>query len=96
MRGRRAEEVDRDGPAAVVTWPRVLESPRVNRANGPVAGMLAALVGMEALAARPGSDPGVLARHWQLAGRPDRAAPAAVLAARYAVSVRAYPEASRH
>ena len=50
----------------------------------------------EALAARPGSDPGVLARHWQLAGRPDRAAPAAVLAARYAMSVRAYPEASRH
>jgi DNA-binding CsgD family transcriptional regulator len=50
----------------------------------------------EALAAQPGSDPGLLARHWQLAGRLDRAAPAAVQAARRAVSVRAYPEASRN
>ena len=49
----------------------------------------------EVLAASPRSDPGLLARHWHLAGCPDRAAPAAVLAARHAVSVRAYPEAAR-
>jgi len=47
----------------------------------------------EALADQPGSDPGLLARHWQRADCPDRAAAAAVLAARRAVSVRAYPEA---
>jgi DNA-binding NarL/FixJ family response regulator len=50
----------------------------------------------EALAAVPGSDPGLLAQHWQRAGSPDRAAPAAVQAARHAVSARAYPEASRN
>jgi class 3 adenylate cyclase/tetratricopeptide (TPR) repeat protein len=50
----------------------------------------------EALAGRPGSDPGLLARHWQLAGSPDRAAAAALLAARRAVSVRAYPEAKKN
>ena len=49
----------------------------------------------EALAARPDSDPGLLAQHWHLAGSPDRAAPAAVLAARQAVAERAYPEAVR-
>ena len=47
----------------------------------------------EALAARPEPDPAVLATHWQLADTPDRAAPAALLAARRAVSARAYPEA---
>jgi DNA-binding CsgD family transcriptional regulator/tetratricopeptide (TPR) repeat protein len=36
----------------------------------------------ETLAGRPGSDPGRLAQHWHLAGCPDRAAPAAVAAAR--------------
>ena len=50
----------------------------------------------EALADRPGSDPGLLARHWHLAGCQDRAAPAAVPAARHAVSVSAYPEAAKH
>jgi class 3 adenylate cyclase/tetratricopeptide (TPR) repeat protein len=50
----------------------------------------------EALADQPGSDPGLLARHWQLAGVPDRAAAAALLAARRAVSVRAYPEAQKN
>jgi DNA-binding CsgD family transcriptional regulator/tetratricopeptide (TPR) repeat protein len=50
----------------------------------------------QALAALASSDPGLLPKHWQLAGCPDRAAPAAVLAARYAVSVRAYPEANRN
>jgi len=50
----------------------------------------------EVLADRPGSDPGLLARHWQRAGCPDRAAAAAVLAARHAVSVRAYPEAAKN
>ncbi len=49
----------------------------------------------EALAARPDSDPGLLAQHWHLASTPDRAAPAAVLAARQAVAERAYPEAVR-
>ena len=49
-----------------------------------------------ALADQPGSDPGLLARHWHLAGSPDRAADAAVVAARHAVSVRAYPEAAKN
>jgi class 3 adenylate cyclase/tetratricopeptide (TPR) repeat protein len=50
----------------------------------------------EVLADQPGSDPGLLARHWQLAGCPDLAAAAALLAARRAVSVRAYPEAKKN
>jgi class 3 adenylate cyclase/tetratricopeptide (TPR) repeat protein len=50
----------------------------------------------EALAPRADSDPGLLAQHWHLAGSPDRAAPAAVTAARHAVSARAYPEAVRY
>ena len=50
----------------------------------------------EVLDGQPGSDPGLLARHWQLAGCPDRAAAAALLAARRAVSVRAYPEAAKN
>jgi DNA-binding CsgD family transcriptional regulator/tetratricopeptide (TPR) repeat protein len=50
----------------------------------------------EALAARPNPDPGLLAEHWRRAGSPDRAAPAAIQAARRAVSVGAYPEASRN
>jgi DNA-binding CsgD family transcriptional regulator len=49
----------------------------------------------ETLADEPGSDPGRLAQHWHLAGCPDRAAPAAVSAARSAVRARAYPEAVR-
>ena len=49
-----------------------------------------------ALAEQPGSDPGLLARHWHLARSPDRAAGAALLAARHAVSVRAYPEAAKN
>ena len=50
----------------------------------------------EVLADRPGSDPGLLARHWQLAGCPDLAADAALRTARHAVSVRAYPEAKEN
>jgi class 3 adenylate cyclase/tetratricopeptide (TPR) repeat protein len=50
----------------------------------------------EVLADRPGSDPGLLSRHWHRAGCPDRAAAAAVLAARRSVSVRAYPEAVKN
>ena len=52
----------------------------------------------EQLATHPGRapDPGLLARHWHLAGCPDRAAAAAVQAARQAVSARAYPEASQN
>jgi DNA-binding CsgD family transcriptional regulator len=49
----------------------------------------------EALAARAGTSQGSLAQHWHLAGCPDRAAPAALAAARQAVSARAYPEAAR-
>ena len=41
------------------------------------------------------SEPGSLAQHWHLAGCPDRAAAAALPAARQAVSARAYPEADR-
>ena len=48
----------------------------------------------EALATRPGVSPGSLARHWQRAGCPDRAAGAALAAARQAVAGRAYPEAA--
>ena len=50
----------------------------------------------EALAARAGASPGSLAQHWHLAGCPDRAAPAALTAARQAVAAHAYPEAVRH
>jgi DNA-binding CsgD family transcriptional regulator len=49
----------------------------------------------EALAARAEPDHALLATHWQLADCPDQAAPAALLAARQAVSARAYPEADR-
>ena len=49
----------------------------------------------ESLAACPSCDPGRLAQHWQMAGSPERAAPAAVSAARAAVRARAYPEALR-
>jgi DNA-binding CsgD family transcriptional regulator len=49
----------------------------------------------EALAAMPDTDSGALAQHWDLAGCPDRAAPAAAVAARQALAARAYPEATR-
>jgi DNA-binding CsgD family transcriptional regulator/tetratricopeptide (TPR) repeat protein len=49
----------------------------------------------EALAAEPDTDPGALAQHWDLAGCPERAAPAAATAARHALAARAYPEATR-
>jgi DNA-binding CsgD family transcriptional regulator len=49
-----------------------------------------------ALAARADADPGLLAQHWHLAACPDQAAAAAVVAARRAVSARAYPEAYRY
>jgi DNA-binding CsgD family transcriptional regulator len=42
-----------------------------------------------------GSDPARLAQHWHLAGCQDRAAVAALSAARLAVAARAYPEADR-
>ena len=48
-----------------------------------------------ALAARADADPGLLAQHWHLAACPDQAAAAAIVAARRAVSARAYPEADR-
>jgi DNA-binding CsgD family transcriptional regulator len=48
-----------------------------------------------ALAERKGSDPACVARQWYLADCPDRAAEAALIAARLAVSARAHPEADR-
>jgi DNA-binding CsgD family transcriptional regulator len=50
----------------------------------------------EALASQADASPGSLAQHWHLAGCQDLAAAAAVLAARQAVSARAYPEALRN
>ncbi len=50
----------------------------------------------EELAARAGSNSGSLAQHWHLAGCPDRAAPAAIAAARDALRARAYPEAQHY
>jgi DNA-binding CsgD family transcriptional regulator len=50
----------------------------------------------EALATRADADPGLLAQHWHLAACPGQAAAAAVVAARHAVSARAYPEADRY
>ena len=49
-----------------------------------------------ALAARADADPGLLSQHWHLAACPDQAAAAAIVAARRAVSARAYPEADRY
>jgi DNA-binding CsgD family transcriptional regulator len=49
----------------------------------------------EAMAGQDGSDAARLAQHWHLAGCPDLAATAALLAARQAVAARAYPEADR-
>jgi DNA-binding CsgD family transcriptional regulator len=48
-----------------------------------------------ALAGTPDTDPGLLAQHWHQAGCPERAATAAVAAARQALAARAYPEATR-
>jgi DNA-binding CsgD family transcriptional regulator len=48
-----------------------------------------------ALSALPVADPGLLAEHWHRAGDPERAGPAALRAARHAISVRAYPEARK-
>jgi hypothetical protein len=46
----RDRQVATGDPAAeTLDWPRVLRQERVNRAIGPVAGMLGALVAMEAL-----------------------------------------------
>jgi DNA-binding CsgD family transcriptional regulator len=49
----------------------------------------------EALAEREGPDSARLAHHWHQAGCRDKAASAALVAARHAVAARAYPEASR-
>jgi molybdopterin/thiamine biosynthesis adenylyltransferase len=45
---REREVAQSDGPH-VVTWPLILRSGNVNRAVGPIAGMLASLVSLEAL-----------------------------------------------
>jgi DNA-binding CsgD family transcriptional regulator len=47
----------------------------------------------DALAERGGADPAVLSHHWYRAGRHDRAATAALVAARAAMAAHAYPEA---
>jgi molybdopterin-synthase adenylyltransferase len=62
----RARQVERDGETAVSTWPKVLEAGQVNRANGPIAGMLSGLVGMEALRYLTGFVPPVSAGTYQL------------------------------
>jgi molybdopterin-synthase adenylyltransferase len=62
----RAAEAANDPQAAVVSWPRVLRQERVNRANGPVAGILAGLVSMEALRYLTGFVPPVSAGTYQL------------------------------
>jgi DNA-binding CsgD family transcriptional regulator len=49
----------------------------------------------QALSARAEPDPARLAQHWHLAGCPEPATAAALMAARHAVSARAYPEADR-
>jgi DNA-binding CsgD family transcriptional regulator len=49
----------------------------------------------EALAERDEPDAARLAHHWNQAGCPEKAASAALLAARHAVAARAYPEADR-
>jgi molybdopterin-synthase adenylyltransferase len=66
LEASHARQLEREGPAAVSAWPRVLEPERVNRANGPVAGMLAGLVGMEALRYLTGFVPPVSAGTYQL------------------------------
>jgi DNA-binding CsgD family transcriptional regulator/tetratricopeptide (TPR) repeat protein len=50
----------------------------------------------DALASASDTDPGRLAKHWHLAGCPDRAAEAAAEAARQALAARAYPEATHN
>jgi len=62
----RARELAHDENAQVVTWPEVLRRERVNRAIGPVAGMLGALVAMEALRYLTGLTPPVSAATYQL------------------------------
>jgi molybdopterin-synthase adenylyltransferase len=62
----RARQAEREGPAAVSAWPRVLEPDSVNRANGPIAGVLAGLVGLEALRYLTGFVPPVSAGTYQL------------------------------
>jgi molybdopterin/thiamine biosynthesis adenylyltransferase len=61
----RARELAQDGNA-VVTWPEILRRERVNRAIGPVAGMLGALVAMESLRYLTGLTPPVSAATYQL------------------------------
>lgn len=62
----RARQVEREGESAVSTWPHVLDPDQVNRANGPIAGMLSGLVGMEALRYLTGFVPPVSAGVYQL------------------------------
>ncbi|AGL19086.1 ThiF family adenylyltransferase [Actinoplanes sp. N902-109] len=63
---RRARELAADAGAHAVTWPEVLRRDRVNRAIGPVAGMLGALVAMEVLRYLTGIVPPVSAATYQL------------------------------
>jgi molybdopterin/thiamine biosynthesis adenylyltransferase len=62
----RAREVEEQEGRHVATWPRILEQSRVNRAIGPVAAMLGAVVAMEALRYLTGIVPPVSAGTYQL------------------------------
>jgi molybdopterin-synthase adenylyltransferase len=62
----RDRQAERDGTAGVSAWPRILEPDQVNRSNGPVAGVLAGLVGMEALRYLTGFVPPVSGGTYQL------------------------------
>jgi molybdopterin/thiamine biosynthesis adenylyltransferase len=62
----RSTEPERDERARVVTWPLLLRQDQTNRANGPVAGLLASLVSLEALRYLTGFVPPVSAGTYQL------------------------------
>jgi len=66
LENARARQAEREGPAAMSAWPHVLEPDSVNRANGPIAGVLAGLVGLEALRYLTGFVPPVSAGTYQL------------------------------
>jgi molybdopterin/thiamine biosynthesis adenylyltransferase len=62
----RSTEPERDERAQVVSWPLLLRQDQTNRATGPVAGILAGLVSMEALRYLTGFVPPVSAGTYQL------------------------------
>jgi molybdopterin/thiamine biosynthesis adenylyltransferase len=62
----RATEPERDERARVASWPLLLRQEQTNRATGPVAGILAGLVSMEALRYLTGFVPPVAAGTYHL------------------------------